>query len=56
VGAALHTDPSAILLTDLGIALTSRLFELESVRHTERRRGVEVPDEGKRELSERLDI
>lgn len=40
----------------LGVALTSRLFELDWVRRTERRRAVEVTDAGKRELSERLDI
>lgn len=40
----------------LGVALTSRLFELDWVRRTERRRAVEVTAVGKRELSERLDI
>jgi DNA-binding transcriptional ArsR family regulator len=40
----------------LGVALAKRLFELEWVRRTERRRAVEVTDEGRRELGERLDI
>jgi DNA-binding transcriptional ArsR family regulator len=40
----------------LGVALTKRLFDLEWVRRTERRRAVEVTAEGKRELGRRLDI
>jgi DNA-binding transcriptional ArsR family regulator len=40
----------------LGVALTKRLFDLEWIERTERRRAVEVTDEGKRELSARLDI
>jgi hypothetical protein len=40
----------------LGVALTSRLFELDWVRRTERRRGVRVTEVGRRELGARLDI
>ncbi len=40
----------------LGVALTGRLFELDWVRRTERRRAVEVTPRGRRELSARLDI
>ena len=40
----------------LGVALTKRLFELDWVRRTERRRAVEVTEEGKRELGRRRDI
>src|SRR3954452_17568188 len=40
----------------LGVALTKRLFELDWVRRTARRRAVEVTEEGKRELGRRLDI
>jgi DNA-binding transcriptional ArsR family regulator len=40
----------------LGVALTGRLFELDWVRHTERRRAVEVTARGRRELGARLDI
>ena len=40
----------------LGVALTKRLFELDWVRRTERRRAVEVTEVGKRELGRRLDI
>ena len=40
----------------LGVALTKRLFELDWVRRTERRRAVEVTEVGKRELAARLSI
>jgi DNA-binding transcriptional ArsR family regulator len=40
----------------LGVALAKRLFELEWVRRTERRRAVEVTSSGKRELAARLGI
>jgi hypothetical protein len=40
----------------LGVTLTKRLFDLDWVRRTERRRAVEVTDEGKRELNVRLGI
>lgn len=40
----------------LGVALTSRLFELEWVRRTERRRAVEVTPQGEAELSARLGL
>jgi DNA-binding transcriptional ArsR family regulator len=40
----------------LGVALTKRLFELEWVRRTERRRAVEVTAEGRRELGARLGV
>jgi DNA-binding transcriptional ArsR family regulator len=40
----------------LGVALTSRLFELDWVRRTERRRAVRVMKVGRQELSARLDI
>jgi DNA-binding transcriptional ArsR family regulator len=40
----------------LGVALTSRLFELDWIRRTERRRAVQVTKEGQHELSARLDI
>ena len=40
----------------LGVALAKRLFELDWVRRTERRRAVEVTETGKRELAERLSI
>jgi len=40
----------------LGVALTKRLFELDWVRRTERRRAVEVTAEGRRELGARLGV
>jgi DNA-binding transcriptional ArsR family regulator len=40
----------------LGVALTKRLFDLGWVKRTERRRAVEVTDEGKRQLAKRLSI
>jgi len=40
----------------LGVALTKRLFELDWVRRTERRRAVEVTTEGRRELAARLGV
>ncbi len=40
----------------LGVALASRLFELDWVRRTERPRAVEVTAAGKRELKARLGI
>src|ERR1700742_3071152 len=40
----------------LGVALASRLFELDWVRRTDRPRAVEVTADGERELRERLDI
>lgn len=40
----------------LGVALTSRLFDLDWVRRTDRRRAVRVTEVGRRELSARLDI
>jgi DNA-binding transcriptional ArsR family regulator len=40
----------------LGVALTSRLFELDWVRRTDRPRAVEVTVEGERELRKRLGI
>ncbi len=40
----------------LGVALTSRLFELEWVRRTDKPRAVEVTAEGERELRKRLGI
>jgi DNA-binding transcriptional ArsR family regulator len=40
----------------LGVALTKRLFELDWIRRTERRRAVEVTSSGKRELAARLGI
>lgn len=40
----------------LGVALTTRLFELDWLRRTERRRAVRVTEAGRRELSARLDI
>ena len=40
----------------LGVALTKRLFDLDWVRRTERRRAVEVTSKGKRELAARLSI
>lgn len=40
----------------LGVALTKRLFELDWVERTDRRRAVRVTDAGRRELGRRLDI
>jgi DNA-binding transcriptional ArsR family regulator len=40
----------------LGVALAKRLFDLDWVRRTERRRAVEVTSEGKRELAARLGV
>jgi DNA-binding transcriptional ArsR family regulator len=40
----------------LGVALTKRLFELEWIERTKRRRAVAVTAKGERELSARLDI
>lgn len=40
----------------LGVALTSRLFELDWVRRTDRPRAVEVTADGERELRKRLGI
>jgi predicted transcriptional regulator len=40
----------------LGVALAKRLFDLDWVRRTERRRAVEVTPEGKRELAARLGV
>lgn len=40
----------------LGVALTTRLFELEWIRRTDRRRAVEVTPEGNSELGERLGL
>jgi DNA-binding transcriptional ArsR family regulator len=40
----------------LGVALTKRLFELDWVRRTERRRAIEVTADGERELAARLGI
>jgi DNA-binding transcriptional ArsR family regulator len=40
----------------LGVALTKRLFELEWIERTERRRAVRVTDVGRQELGRRLDI
>jgi DNA-binding transcriptional ArsR family regulator len=40
----------------LGVALTKRLFELDWIERTERRRAVRVTNVGRRELGRRLDI
>jgi DNA-binding transcriptional ArsR family regulator len=40
----------------LGVALTSRLFELDWIRRTDRRRAVRVTKVGRQELGARLDI
>jgi DNA-binding transcriptional ArsR family regulator len=40
----------------LGVALTKRLFELDWIERTERRRAVRVTKVGRRELGRRLDI
>jgi DNA-binding transcriptional ArsR family regulator len=40
----------------LGVALTSRLFELEWIRRTDRRRAVEVTSNGESELGARLGL
>jgi DNA-binding transcriptional ArsR family regulator len=40
----------------LGVALTSRLFELEWIRRTDRRRAVEVTSRGESELRARLGL
>jgi DNA-binding transcriptional ArsR family regulator len=40
----------------LGVVLTKRLFELDWVKRTERRRAVEVTSKGKRELAARLGV
>jgi DNA-binding transcriptional ArsR family regulator len=40
----------------LGVALTKRLFELDWIERTERRRAVRVTKVGRRELGSRLDI
>lgn len=40
----------------LGVALTKRLFELDWIDRTERRRTVQVTKVGRRELGRRLDI
>lgn len=40
----------------LGVALTKRLFELDWIERTERRRAVRVTKVGRRELRRRLDI
>jgi DNA-binding transcriptional ArsR family regulator len=40
----------------LGVALTKRLFELDWIERTERRRAVRVTSVGRRELGRRLDI
>lgn len=40
----------------LGVALTARLFELDWLRRTERRRAVEITAEGERELAARLGV
>jgi DNA-binding transcriptional ArsR family regulator len=40
----------------LGVALAKRLFELDWIERTERRRAVRVTDVGRRELGRRLDI
>jgi DNA-binding transcriptional ArsR family regulator len=40
----------------LGVALTKRLFDLEWIERTERRRAVQVTEAGRHELGKRLDI
>jgi DNA-binding transcriptional ArsR family regulator len=40
----------------LGVALTKRLFDLEWIERTDRRRAVQVTESGRRELGNRLDI
>ncbi|HVW45910.1 MAG TPA: metalloregulator ArsR/SmtB family transcription factor [Solirubrobacterales bacterium] len=40
----------------LGVALTSRLFELDWIRRTDRPRAVQLSEEGSRELAARLGI
>jgi DNA-binding transcriptional ArsR family regulator len=44
------------LVGKLGVALTKRLFDLDWVERTYRRRAVRVTEVGRRELSARLDI